>query len=993
MAVLHDEVRAEFRADSRTPAGRRAYAISLPVNTEACRRAAERAQYLGFDCLIGLGGTPEDPGVSDIDAMRNLACAAHADGLAAGVVISLDHVAPEHSLATNIAPGCFSPPPPLTGCNVAPRQPIPHTLTAVRLRYADDPSLLAWWRQCLDRLHQAGLDFAATLDPNKTGEALATLLSGHPLPVRCLVSQGWQGDGCYPMIASSNGSWLAGSRPRLAEIAIGAHGWVFIESSAPAPEVAIRSVNRLLAERERLGGGVFRTWTSPDADLQIRSRPLGDGALLLVHNKGAGLAAWPPANIPPMPWQNFKPIAGLASAQGIIAPRDALLFWAQAITPAAKASLLPAQHAAEPSRRISITRIAPSVDQGKYSIKSVIGATIQVEADIFIDGHEQLAAAVIMRAEGEMAWTRHMMDAQPNDIWTAAIRPVRLGPHYFVVQAWLDVWGGFVRDLARKVQAAQDVALELREARIILQAALARAPNQAAKEIAAALGDLNCGAPNDPVDFFSAAPLVAAMVAADNQRYRTISFEQPILVEREAAQFSSWYELFPRSQGPDAATHGTFADVAARLPHIAAMGFDTVYFPPIHPIGERNRKGPNNSATASPGDVGSPYAIGSADGGHNALHTQLGTLHDFQLLMRDAQALGLEIALDFAVQCAPDHPWLKQYPGWFNRRPDGSIKYAENPPKKYEDIVNVDFYAADAVPDLWHALRDIVLFWAGHGIRSFRVDNPHTKPLPFWQWLIESVKAVYPDALFLSEAFTRPKPMYQLAMAGFSQSYTYFTWRNDKTGLTEYFTELTETNVRNFFRPHLFVNTPDINPLFLQGSGRPGFLIRAALAATLSGLWGIYSGFELCEAQALADREEYLDSEKYQLRPRLSRVPGDIVEEIAQLNRLRRQEPALQCHLGLTFHNAFNDHVIYYSKIAPGEMTRILIAVSLDPHNAQDADIEVPLWLFGLADWQTVAVKDLLASTPFTWTGKIQHIHLTPQHPYAIWRIAAPGNQ
>jgi starch synthase (maltosyl-transferring) len=340
------------------------------------------------------------------------------------------------------------------------------------------------------------------------------------------------------------------------------------------------------------------------------------------------------------------------------------------------------------------------------------------------------------------------------------------------------------------------------------------------------------------------------------------------------------------------------------------------------------------------------------------------------------------------VQASPDHPWLKQHPGWFAWRPDGSIKYAENPPKKYEDIVNVDFYAEDAAPDLWLALRDVMLFWIEHGVKTFRVDNPHTKPFAFWHWLIADIRGTHPDVIFLSEAFTRPKVMYHLAKIGFSQSYTYFIWRNTKQELTAYLTELTTRPVSEFFRPHFFVNTPDINPHFLQGSGRAGFLIRAVLASTLSGLWGMYSGYELCESAPLPGREEYLDSEKYEIRVRDWNAPGNIVSEITQLNRLRRAEPALQSHLGLSFYNAFNDNVLYFGKSAPGHADRILIAVSLDPHNAQDADFEIPLWEFGLADQEALECEDLLHSGHTVWRGKIQHMRLTPEAPYAIWRIA-----
>ena len=391
--------------------------------------------------------------------------------------------------------------------------------------------------------------------------------------------------------------------------------------------------------------------------------------------------------------------------------------------------------------------------------------------------------------------------------------------------------------------------------------------------------------------------------------------------------------------------------------------------------------------TPGPEDVGSPYAIGSSEGGHDSIHSQLGTLEDFRRLVAAARDNGLEIALDFAIQCSPDHPWLQDHPEWFNRRPDGSIKYAENPPKKYEDIVNVDFYGRDS-GGLWTALRDIVLFWAREGIRIFRVDNPHTKPLPFWQWLIGDVRAAYPDVIFLAEAFTRPKLMYRLAKVGFSQSYTYFTWRNTKRELTEYLTELTATEVREFFRPHFFVNTPDINPFFLQSSGRPGFLIRAVLAATLSGLWGIYAGYENCEAAPLLGREEYLDSEKYEIRIRDENAPGNIVAEIAMLNRLRRTHPALQTHLGVKFYNAFNDQILLYGKMSPESVDMVLVAVNLDPHAAQEATFELPLWEWKLPDHGALLVEDLIHDQEFVWTGKLQKVRLDPTNlSYAIWRL------
>ncbi|MDP2396662.1 MAG: alpha-amylase family glycosyl hydrolase, partial [bacterium] len=418
----------------------------------------------------------------------------------------------------------------------------------------------------------------------------------------------------------------------------------------------------------------------------------------------------------------------------------------------------------------------------------------------------------------------------------------------------------------------------------------------------------------------------------------------------------------------------------------------TLYFPPIHPIGRANRKGPDNSLTAGPADPGSPYAIGDETGGHDAIHPELGSFDDFDRLIEEAHAQGLEIALDFAIQCSPDHPWLKKHPGWFAWRPDGSLKYAENPPKKYQDIVNVDFYADKAVPDLWLAWRDVVLLWIGHGVKIFRVDNPHTKPLPFWEWMIDEIRSAHPDVIFLAEAFTSPAMMYRLGKIGFSQSYTYFTWRNHKAELADYITELTTTAPKEFFRPHFFVNTPDINPPFLQTSGRPGFRIRAVLAATLSGLFGIYSGFELCEAAPLPGREEYARSEKYEIRHRDWNAPGNIIADIALLNRLRRTHPALQTHLNTRFYVAHNDNILYYGKLAPDGSDIILVAVSLDPFHPQEADFEVPLWEFGLPDHGSIDVEDLANGHRFHWHGKNQHIRLDPAEPYRLWRVAPGGS-
>jgi len=641
--------------------------------------------------------------------------------------------------------------------------------------------------------------------------------------------------------------------------------------------------------------------------------------------------------------------------------------------------------------RIAIERLTPSVDGGVFPVKRVVGQTVTVDADVFTDGHDLLAAELLWKAADEKDWIRVPLGPLGNDRWQATFTPARIGRHMYTVAAWRDDYASLCHEIEIKHAAGMDVALELTEARHLLERIHAKSVPCNTTALSKAIETLKGGDTDAGLQAFTS-PSVAKAIAASSERPFQVQHPPLTLeVERPQAGFASWYELFPRSQSGDAAKHGTFDDVVARLPDIRQMGFDVLYFPPIHPIGRKNRKGRNNTLTPAPDDPGSPYAIGSEEGGHDAIHPELGTLDDFRRLIAVARENGLEIALDFAIQCSPDHPWLRDHPDWFKWRPDGSIKYAENPPKKYQDIVNLDFYGADAA-GLWAALRDIVLYWAGEGVRIFRVDNPHTKPLAFWQWMIADVRARYPDVIFLSEAFTRPKMMYRLAKVGFSQSYTYFTWRNTKQELADYLTELTTTEVKEFFRPHFFVNTPDINAYFLQTSGRPGFLIRAALAATLSGLWGVYSGFELCEGAPLPGREEYLDSEKYEIRVRDQNAPGNIVAEISLLNRLRRAHPALQSHLGVKFYNAFNDQILLYGKPSPSGEDMILVAVSFDPHLVQEAAFELPLWEWKLPDHGSLMIEDLVRGHSAIWTGKMQHVRLDPADlPFAIWRLSPPG--
>ncbi|MGA2552634.1 MAG: alpha-1,4-glucan--maltose-1-phosphate maltosyltransferase [Burkholderiaceae bacterium] len=650
--------------------------------------------------------------------------------------------------------------------------------------------------------------------------------------------------------------------------------------------------------------------------------------------------------------------------------------------------------------RIAIEAVAPQCDQGRFAIRRVVGELVEVEADVWIDGHIQPSVALRWRAVDAKIWHEARMRPLGNDRYGASFPLDRLGRYEFSVEAWVDAYANWVDELEKKKAAGQNLDLETAEGHELVMRALDRGQNPALKEINEAI--LAFGpkgqVPKGPavLELLLDPTTRMAMISAGEKAFlvRT-AYAFPVEAERRAARFASWYELFPRSFGPDAATHGRLTDVIARLPAIRAMGFDVLYFPPIHPVGKTHRKGPNNALQAGPEDPGSPYAIGGDFGGHTAIHPELGGLEDLRTLIAAAASEGIELALDYAIQCSPDHPWLREHPEWFQFRPDGSVRYAENPPKKYEDIVNVDFYTTrastqDSAPaaHLWLALRDIVLFWVEQGIRIFRVDNPHTKPLPFWEWMIQDVRSQYPDVIFLAEAFTRPKMMARLAKLGFSQSYTYFTWRHTKAEFTDYLTELTQTELAQYFRPHFFVNTPDINPYFLQTSGRPGFLIRAALATLLSGLWGMYSGFELCESDPLPGKEEYADSEKYQFRKRDFTTPGNIIAEIARLNAIRHENPALQSHLGLRFYNAFNDRILYFGKATPSRDNVILAAICLDPFAAQEADIEIPLWEFGLPDSGSLAVEDLFESRGFEWHGKIQHLRLDPyQRPFAVWRI------
>ncbi len=631
--------------------------------------------------------------------------------------------------------------------------------------------------------------------------------------------------------------------------------------------------------------------------------------------------------------------------------------------------------------RVVIEAVDPEIDGGRFPIKRVVGDEVIVGADIFTDGHDLLAAVLRYRHASEEDWTEVRMEPQVNDRWAARFPVTQLGRYEYTIQAWVDPFASWRRDLSRKAEAGQDVRPDLLEGAELVRQAGRRAGGEDGTWLGRQADAL--GRDGDPQARVGLAlePTLAEVMARYPDRGPGLTYEPvlSVLVERERARFGAWYEMFPRSAAAEPGRHGTFRDVERRLPYVADMGFDVLYLPPIHPIGRSFRKGRNNSLTAGPDDPGSPWGIGGPEGGHTAVHPALGTLADFDRLLASAREYGIEIALDVAFQCSPDHPYVREHPDWFRQRPDGSIKYAENPPKKYQDIYPLDFECADWQA-LWAELRDAVLFWCERGVRIFRVDNPHTKPFRFWEWLSAEVRQRYPDALFLSEAFTRPKVMRYLAKGGFSQSYTYFTWRNTKAELTAYFTELTQTQVREYMRPNLFANTPDILPEYLQYGGPAAFRIRLVLAATLGATYGIYGPpFETFTHQAVKPgSEEYLDSEKYQLRAWDWERPSAFRDFIGLVNRIRRENPALQSDERLRFYECDNEQILFYGKTTPDLSNVVLVVVNLDPHHTQSGWVRVPLEEFGLRSGEPYQAHDLLTGGRFLWGGERNFVQLDP---------------
>ncbi len=656
---------------------------------------------------------------------------------------------------------------------------------------------------------------------------------------------------------------------------------------------------------------------------------------------------------------------------------------------------MPVPTALEGRQRAVIENIVPCVDSGRFAAKRCIGDRVTVEADVFLDGHEVLRAAVLHRRRGDSHWKETAMAPLGNDHWRGAFDVTELGAYEFTVTAWPDAFLTWWHALERWVNR-DDVLVALRAGAALLRDIARRTPGPDAKRLRTWCKRLT--EDGDPLikrsEALDDALTLLVLPHADRRFATTHDPPVPLTVDPLQARFSAWYELFPRAAATGT-RHGTFRDCQTRLPEIAAMGFDVLYLPPIHPIGQTKRKGRNNALVALTGDPGSPWAIGSAEGGHKAVHPALGTLEDFLRLVEAARSRGIEVALDIAYQCSPDHPYVREHPTWFRHRPDGSIQYAENPPKKYQDIYPFNF-DTDDWRALWEELKSIIDHWIAQGVRIFRVDNPHTKPFALWQWMIDEIKRAHPDVIFLSEAFTRPRPMHRLAKLGFTQSYTYFTWRNTKDELTEYFTELTQSPSRDYFRPNVWPNTPDILHAYLQRGGRPAFVARFVLAATLAANYGIYGpAFELLEnVPREPGSEEYLSSEKYEIRNWQRDRPDSLRPLITRVNAIRRANAALHADWRLRFHPTDNPEIICYSKATEDLTNVMLVVVNLDPYNRQSGFADLDLTELGVDAGAPFDLHDLLTDARYLWHGSRNYVELRPQElPAHIFRVTTPARQ
>ena len=639
-------------------------------------------------------------------------------------------------------------------------------------------------------------------------------------------------------------------------------------------------------------------------------------------------------------------------------------------------------------KRVAIESVSPEIDAGRFPAKRALGEKVAVEADIFADGHDALACVTRYRHASSPSWTEVPMVPLVNDRWRAEFVVTELGTYRFTIEAWIDRFGTWSRQFAKRVEAGQDVTQELEVAARLVEAAAARAAAPDSEKLAGYAAQLRKGKA-------AAAAALGSDLAelmerhADRSLSATNGREVEVIVEAERARYGAWYEMFPRSAGKQG-KHGTFRDVEDWLPYISGMGFDVLYLPPIHPIGRTHRKGANNSVKAKPDEPGSPWAIGSDEGGHKSVHPQLGTLDDFRRLVRVAGEHGLSIALDIAFQCSPDHPYAKEHPEWFRHRADGSIQYAENPPKKYEDIYPFDFETNDWRA-LWEELKSVFVFWVQQGVHIFRVDNPHTKPFRFWEWVIAEVKRDYPDVMFLSEAFTRPRLMERLAKSGFTQSYTYFAWKTKKTDIRDYFAQLTSAPLKDYFRPNAWPNTPDILTEYLATGGRPAFIVRLVLAATLSSSYGIYGpAFELVEhVPARPGSEEYLNSEKYELKRWDIERKDSLREIITRVNAIRHENQALQSNEGLSFHLADDENVICYSKRTADARNIVVTVVNLDPKRTHSAVIELPIEEWGIDPKRAFPIEELLTGSKSRWRGNMRELRLDPKtSPAAICRLS-----
>ena len=642
--------------------------------------------------------------------------------------------------------------------------------------------------------------------------------------------------------------------------------------------------------------------------------------------------------------------------------------------------------------RAVIKAVHPEIDCARYPVRRVPGESVTVEADIFADGHDSLEAALLYRKLDDNEWTETRMEPLVNDLWRGSFRVTEIGRYRYTLTAWIDRFNSWRQGILKKIDSGQDVSVDLVLGARMIEKAIQRAAVEDAKILRSWVRFLK--SPDLATEerlHLLLSPETAGLMSAYPDRSLAFTYprEMEVAVDREKAAFSAWYEMFPRSCSSTPGRHGTFKDCEERLDYVASMGFDVLYLPPIHPVGITNRKGRNNAPSAAPGDPGTPWAIGSAEGGHKAINPELGTIEDFHRLLQKAREQNIEIALDLAFQCSPDHPYLNEHPEWFLRRPDGTVQYAENPPKKYEDIYPFDFETSQW-RDLWEELKSIVLFWVEQGVRIFRVDNPHTKPFSFWEWLIDAVATQYPDVIFLSEAFTRPKVMYALAKIGFSQSYTYFAWRNTKWELAQFMSEITRGELSEYYRPNLWPNTPDILTDYLQYGGWPAFAIRLVLAATMGANYGIYGpAFELRENRARAPgSEEYLDSEKYEIRHWQIDRSDSLKDLVARINRIRRENPALHRDRTLAFRHVDNENIICYSKHSEDRSNIIIVAVNLDPHHVQSGWVDLALNILGLDDHGTYQVHDLISDARYLWHGARNYVELNPATmPAQIFRV------